>query len=108
VDHKHTSVRVRGEDEFTAVVGLHPADTEQTADALNRSRGQVRGVQRMDSEVNKPTRGKLDRNPDGATALDVNTNPSNARGGGGGCESYEITFKRGEVDRAGGIDYPKL
>jgi hypothetical protein len=59
----------------------------------------------MDSAVNKPAIGKPDRNPYGATALDVNTNPDNARGSGRGCESYEVTFKRGEVDRANEIDH---
>jgi hypothetical protein len=59
-NYKHTSGRVRGEDEFTAGVGLHPADTKQSADALSKARGQVKGVQSMDSAVNKPARGKLD------------------------------------------------
>jgi hypothetical protein len=105
-NHKHTIVIVRKEDEFTSAVGLHPTNTKQSADELRSARGQVRGVQRMDSAVNNPARGKPDKNPDGATALNVNTNPSNARGSGGGCESYEVTFKRGEIDRACGIDYP--
>jgi hypothetical protein len=49
--------------EFTAAVGLHLADAKQSADAVSRARGQVTGVQRMYSAVNKPARGKPDRNP---------------------------------------------
>jgi hypothetical protein len=69
-------MRVRGEDEFTAAVGMHPADTKQSADALSRARGHARGVQCMYIAVNKMARGKSDRNPHGCTALNVNSNPS--------------------------------
>jgi hypothetical protein len=34
--------------------------------------------------VNKLARGKFDRNPHGATALNVNADTAHARGGGGG------------------------
>jgi hypothetical protein len=62
----------------------------------------------MDSTVNTLAKGKPGRNAHGATALDFNSNPSHPRGGGGGGESDEVTSKRGEVDRANGINYPKL
>jgi hypothetical protein len=47
----------------------------------------------MDSAVNNPARGKPDRDPYGATALDVNTNPTNARKSGGGVNRTKSPFK---------------
>jgi hypothetical protein len=58
--------------------------------------------------VNKLARGKSDRNPHLATALNVNADSSHARGSEGGCELYEVISERGEVNRASGINDPKL
>jgi hypothetical protein len=62
----------------------------------------------MYSAVNKLSRGKRDRNPHGSAALNVNSNPSHASGSGGGSKVHEVTSKRSEVNRAGGINYLKM
>jgi hypothetical protein len=83
-----------GEDEFTAAVRLHPTDTKESADVLSRARGHVGGVQCMYRAVNKLARGKPNRNSHLATALNVDSDPTHARGSGGGGECNEVTSKR--------------
>ena len=43
-----------------------------------------------------------------AVEINVNTGPTHARGSGRRGERNEITSKRGQVDREGGVHYRKL
>jgi hypothetical protein len=98
----------QSEKEFTAIVGLHPTDTKEAANALGRARRQVMGVQRVDRATYNLPRDKRDGNLNVAAPTHVNTHTIHTRCTQRGVEGYEITAKCSEIDGACIVYHPKL
>jgi hypothetical protein len=105
--HEKANVRVKGEKELAAAVGLHPTDTQQTADEPCGAGQQGKCIKNIDSALDNLAKHNRNDNLECATALDINTDPTNTRRVRGRVERNEIAAKSGKVNAACGVNHPK-